>query len=224
MYKLGPSLMCADLVNMERDIRALEEAKVDFYHIDIMDGKFVPNFTLGPDFVSAVKGLTSTPLDVHLMIEEPERYIDLFIEAGADMISVHQESTKNLQRVLNLIRNKGIKAGVAVNPATSLEFLDYIYDVTDYVVVMTVNPGFAGQKFIPSMYDKIKELKEKITAYGRPIEIQVDGNIGAETIPGCLNNGADMYVLGTSAVFRSDNTLQQNVANTRKLFDKGAEV
>ncbi|WP_285806313.1 ribulose-phosphate 3-epimerase [Rossellomorea marisflavi] len=218
MCKLGPSLMCADLGNLERDIRSLDHADVDFYHIDVMDGKFAPNFTLGPDFVKTVRKITDKPLDIHLMIEEPERYIDLFADCGVEMISVHQESTPNLQRTLSQIQSKGIKAGVAVNPATPLDFLDYVFDVTDYVVLMTVNPGFAGQKFLPAMYEKIKNLKQKIDQYDRDIEIQVDGNIGEATIPGCRENGASMYVLGTSAVFNSNHTLQENVENTRKLF------
>ncbi|MFC4387869.1 MULTISPECIES: ribulose-phosphate 3-epimerase [Gracilibacillus] len=218
MSKLGPSLMCADLGNIERDIKALDDAGVDFYHIDIMDGRFVPNFTLGPDFVKKVRSLTKTPIDVHLMIQQPELYIDLFADAGADMISIHQESTENLQRALTEIKSKGLKAGVAINPATSLEFIDYVYDVIDYVVVMTVNPGFAGQKFITTMYDKIAKLHSKIEELGRPIEIQVDGNIGPNTIPKCHESGADMYVLGTSAVFNSENSLKENVKNTRKLF------
>jgi len=219
MYKLGPSLMCADLGNLERDIKELDKAGVDFYHIDIMDGKFVPNFTLGPDFIRTIRKLTNTTLDVHLMVEEPEKHIDLITDCGVDMISVHQESTKNLHSVLMKIKSKGIKAGVAINPATSLEFLDYIYDVIDYIVIMTVNPGFAGQKFIPTMYQKIAMARDMIKKYNRNIEIQVDGNIGENTIPNCKENGANMYVLGTSAVFNSNHTLEENVNLTRKLFD-----
>ncbi|WP_438347924.1 ribulose-phosphate 3-epimerase [Paenibacillus sp. FA6] len=219
MHKLGPSLMCADFGNLERDIKELDKAGVDFYHIDIMDGRFVPNFTIGPDFVKTVRNLTQTPLDVHLMVEDPEKHIDLFADCGVEMISVHQESTQNLHSVLMKIKSKGIKAGVAINPGTSIEFLDYVYDLLDYIVVMTVNPGFAGQKFIPSMYEKIAKINEKIKAYNRPIEIQVDGNIGASTIPSCKENGAAMYVLGTSAVFNSNHSLEENVKLTRTLFN-----
>ncbi|KRG15361.1 ribulose-phosphate 3-epimerase [Lederbergia galactosidilytica] len=219
MYKLGPSLMCADLGNLEQNMKELDKAGVDFYHIDIMDGKFVPNFTLGPDFVKTVRKLTDTPIDVHLMIEEPERHIDLFVDCGVEMISVHQESTQNLHSLLSRIKNHGIKAGVAINPGTSLEFLDNVYDLLDYIVIMTVNPGFAGQKFIPTMYRKIAKVSEIIKKYNRNIEIQVDGNIGANTIPKCEENGATMYVLGTSAIFNSHHTLEENVALTRKLFN-----
>lgn len=218
MLKLGPSLMCANLGNLEKDVKELDEAGVDFYHIDVMDGKFVPNFTLGQDFVRAVRRMTNTVIDVHLMIEQPERYIDLFADAGADMISIHQESTVNLYSTLEKIRNKGIKAGVAINPSTTFEFLEYVYDLTDYVVVMTVNPGFAGQKFIPAMYNKINKLNRKIKEYNRNIKIQVDGNIGAETLPKCKENGAAMYVLGTSAVFNNQSTLKENILNTRSLL------
>lgn len=221
MYKLGPSLMCADLGNLEQNIKELDKAGVDFYHIDIMDGKFVPNFTLGPDFVKTVRRLTNTPLDIHLMIEEPEKHIDLFADCGVDMISVHQESTQNLHSLLSTIKKHGIKAGVAINPGTSLEFLDYVYDLLDYIVVMTVNPGFAGQKFIPTMYEKIAKVNERIKKYNRNIEIQVDGNIGENTIPKCKDNGATMYVLGTSAVFNHHHTLEENVALTRNLFNPG---
>ncbi len=218
MYKIGPSLMCADLTNLERDIRELDEAGVDFYHIDIMDGQFVPNFTLGPDLVRRIRSLTDNTLDVHLMVNEPERHIELFAECGVDMISVHVEATNNLQRILADLRKRNIKAGVAINPATPIDFLDYVYDVVDYVVVMTVNPGFAGQKFIPAVYDKIVHVKEKMAGYGQDVEIQVDGNIGENTIPQCKENGASMYVLGTSAVFKSDSSLKENVEKTRNLF------
>ncbi|AWB46538.1 ribulose-phosphate 3-epimerase [Paenibacillus sp. CAA11] len=219
MHKLGPSLMCADLVNLEQNIRELDEAGVDFYHLDIMDGQFVPNFTLGPDLVKAVRRITNKPLDAHLMVKEPERHIDLFADAGADMISVHQEATDHLQSTLMRIKNRGLKAGVALNPATPPDALDYVYDIVDYIVVMTVNPGFAGQKFIPLMYDKIAQIADKVKGYGRDIEIQVDGNIGAATIPTCKEHGASMYVLGTSAVFNSARSLKDNVAETRKLFN-----
>ncbi|PZM50936.1 ribulose-phosphate 3-epimerase, partial [Enterococcus faecium] len=216
--KLGPSLMCTDLGNVEQDIKELDNAAVDFYHIDVMDGVFVPNFGLNLDFVKRVREITEKPLDVHLMVTDPSRYIDTFAEAGADMISIHAEATTNLQGDLARIQAHGLKAGVAINPATSLDVLEYVYDVTDYVVVMTVNPGFAGQKFIPAIYDKIQELSDQIKKRRLKIEIQVDGNIGENTIPKCKDNGATMYIGGSSAVYNSAGTLEENVKKTKQLL------
>ena len=218
MNKLGPSLMCTDLGNVEQDIKELDNAAVDFYHIDVMDGVFVPNFGLNLDFVRRVREITEKPLDVHLMVTDPSRYIDTFAEAGADMISIHAEATTNLQGDLARIQAHGLKAGVAINPATSLEVLEYVYDVTDYVVVMTVNPGFAGQNFIPAVYDKIQDLSDQIKKRGLKIEIQVDGNIGENTIPKCKDNGATMYIGGSSAVYNSTGTLKENVQKTKQLL------
>lgn len=218
MNKLGPSLMCTDLGRVEEEIRELDQAGVDFYHLDIMDGQFAPNFALSPDFVKKVRKLTTTTLDVHLMVENPERYIDVFIDSGADMLSVHAEATHNLQSILAHIQSRGVKAGVAINPATPLDVLDYVYDVTDYVVVMTVNPGFAGQQFIPATYEKIKRLHKKITDLNLDISIQVDGNIGAATIPQCIENGANLFVGGTSAVYSPEKSLIDNVKATKKLL------
>lgn len=202
--------------NLENEIKLLDQAGVNFFHFDVMDGSFVPNFTMGPDMVKALRLLSNKLFDVHLMIKEPERFVDLFADAGADMISVHVEATKHLQRTLQAIRDRGLKAGVALNPATSLHTLDYVWDVVDYVVLMTVNPGFAGQKFVPSTYGKIKQLKEIIIDKQLEINIQVDGNISYETIPKVLENGADMLVCGTSSLFKKDKPLEQT---TNELLD-----
>ncbi|GGJ91055.1 ribulose-phosphate 3-epimerase [Lentibacillus kapialis] len=209
MVKLGPSLMCADMGNLQETIVRLDHKRVDFFHFDVMDGRFVPNFTLGPEIVKSLRQLTKASFDIHLMIEEPEKYIDVFIEAGADMISVHAEATIHLQRTLQLIRNRGLKAGVALNPSTPLYNLDYIWDMIDYVVLMTVNPGFAGQKFIPLIYNKIERLNQLIAENNLSIDIQVDGNISYETIPKVLEKGADMLVCGTSSLFKKDKSLEQ---------------
>ncbi|KZU93377.1 ribulose-phosphate 3-epimerase [Pediococcus acidilactici] len=218
MYKVAPSLMVTDLSRVGEDIKELDNAGVEQYHIDIMDGHFVPNFTLGPDFVKKINELTNTPLDLHLMIENPENFIDMFYEAGADMISIHAEATNNLEGTLQKIQKLGMKAGVAINPATPLSVLDYIYPVIDYVLVMTVNPGFAGQKFIPAMYQKIADLRQIIDSKGMNIDIEVDGNLGAQTIPGCVNNGAEWFVGGTSSVYQKDHSLTKNVAAVRQLL------
>lgn len=215
--KIAPSLMCTNLMNVAEDIRQLDEANVDFYHIDVMDGQFVQNFSLSPDFVKQVRALTDKPLDIHIMAKEPEKFIKLFKEAGADMISVHCEATTHLHRVLSQIKSLGLKVGVAINPATPLSELDYVLDLIDYVCLMTVNPGFAGQKFIPAMYDKISELNKKIKSSGREIEIEVDGNIGDITIPKCKELGASMYICGTSAIYRSTGSLNENVQK-QKLY------
>jgi ribulose-phosphate 3-epimerase len=210
MVKVGPSLMCADMGNLQDAVVTLDQSGVDFFHFDIMDGSFVPNFTMGPDMMKALRPHTKKPFDAHLMIREPERYIDIFADAGADMISVHAEATKHLQRTLQSIRNRGLKAGVALNPATPINYLDYVWDVVDYVVLMTVNPGFAGQKFIPLTLNKIQHLHEFLNENHLNIEIQVDGNISFETIPQVVERGAEMLVCGTSCLFKKDQTLEES--------------
>lgn len=222
MALIGPSLMCADWGNLKENVLMLERGGVDFYHFDIMDGNFVPNFTMGSDLVKALRSYTSKPFDIHLMVEEPERYIDMFANAGANWISVHAESKVHLQRALQQIRAHGMKAGVALNPSTPLSFLEYVLDDIDYVCLMTVNPGFASQKFIPGMFRKIADLKEMIDASSFNIEIQVDGNIGYEVIPHVMELGASLLVCGTSSLFRSDH-LEQAAIDLKAFVDAGAK-
>jgi ribulose-phosphate 3-epimerase len=203
---------------LRNEVVLLAEAGVDYFHFDIMDGNFVPNFTMGPDMIRCVRDVTDKPFDVHLMVERPEQFIDMFAEAGADMISVHAEAAKHLHKCLTAIKNKGLKAGVCLNPSTPLVALDYIMDVIDYVNVMTVNPGFAGQPFIPSMYQKIHKLSKLIEASGYDILIQVDGNIGPNTIPHVVRNGAELLVCGTSSLFNKDIDFEDAVQNVRELI------
>jgi ribulose-phosphate 3-epimerase len=185
-----------------------------------MDGKFVPNFTMGPDLIRRLREFTAKPFDVHLMVEKPEDYLDLFIESGADMISIHAEATNHLQRSLQKLKDKGIKAGVALNPATPIAEIEYVLDIADYITVMTVNPGFAGQKFVPLMNKKIKKLSDLIHVEGYNSKIQVDGNIGYQTIPDVLQNGANMLVGGTSCLFRSDIALEDAVVKMREFIEE----
>ncbi|PEE45836.1 ribulose-phosphate 3-epimerase [Priestia megaterium] len=218
MTLIGPSLMCADMGVLKETVIRLDQAGVDFFHLDVMDGSFVPNFTMGPDLIKSIRPYTNKPFDVHLMVKNPENHLDTFIEAGANMISVHAEATEHLQRTLQTIRDKGLKAGVALNPSTPIEELKYVIDTVDYITVMTVNPGFAGQKFIPLMYQKVKDLKHLFDKEGYNIDIQVDGNIGYETIPGVIENGANMLVCGTSSLFKSEITFEEAVSQLKKFI------
>lgn len=208
MNILSPSILAADFTQLGEEIRRADEAGAQYIHYDVMDGMFVPSITFGMPVLSSIRKITDRILDVHLMIENPERYVDEFADCGADIITVHAESCRHLDRVISQIHQKGIKAGVALNPATSLSVLDYILDKVDMVLIMTVNPGFGGQKFIESSYDKIRELKKRITEKKLQTDIQVDGGINAETLPGVLEAGANIIVAG-SAVFKGD--IQKNV-------------
>ena len=216
MVKIGPSLMCANLARLEEDIAALERGGIDFYHFDIMDGRFVPNFSLSPDHIKTLRPLSTALFDAHLMIDEPERYIDMITAAGANMISIHAESKGHLKRNLQHIKSNGLQAGIALNPSTPLHQLDYIMDSIDYVCLMTVNPGFAGQRFIPATMRKLADLKDKIKQSGKDIAIEVDGNISFEITAEVVANGADMLVGGTSSIFSAGASLESNIKQLRE--------
>ncbi|SIO10396.1 ribulose-5-phosphate 3-epimerase [Carnobacterium alterfunditum] len=195
--KLAPSILSADFANLARDIRLLEEGGADYIHVDVMDGHFVPNITFGADTVAAIRPVTKLPLDCHLMVEYPEHYIENFAKAGADIITVHAESTPHIHRVIQLIKDQGVKAGIAVNPGTPIESLIHVLGLVDLVLVMTVNPGYGGQSFIPETLKKIKTAKELKEREGYTYEIQVDGGIAEQTAKQCKEAGASVFVAGS---------------------------
>ncbi|MGB9802598.1 ribulose-phosphate 3-epimerase [Desulfofundulus sp.] len=200
MIKVAPSILSANFACLLQDVRRVEEAGADYLHIDVMDGHFVPNITIGPLVVAALRPYSRLIFDVHLMIEDPDRYIDTFVEAGADLITVHVEACRHLHRTLTRIREKGVRAGVALNPATSPDMLEYLPGLFDLVLVMTVNPGFGGQAFIPQTIPKIRKIRDMLDVAGLDVEIQVDGGISPATVPPVVRAGATVLVAG-SAVF-----------------------
>jgi len=203
MIKIAPSILSADFSRLAEEVQAVDRAGADYIHVDVMDGHFVPNITIGPLVVDALRKVTDKPLDVHLMIENPDLYIADFAKAGADIITVHQEAVPHLHRTVQLIKSLGKQAGVSLNPATPVETLDVILDQLDLVLVMSVNPGFGGQAFISSALDKIRALRQRITQRGLATELQVDGGIKVDNIREVVAAGADVLVAG-SAVFNAN--------------------
>jgi len=202
MKKLAPSILSADFARLGEEIKAVEEAGADYIHIDIMDGHFVPNITIGPLVVETAKAVTTLPLDVHLMISDPDRYVQDFIKAGSDLLSVHVETCPHLQRTLTYIRELGGRSAAVLNPSTPLSTLEYVINDLDMVLLMTVNPGFGGQKFIPTMLPKIQKMRALIDEKKLPIELEVDGGVNLENISQIAQAGADVLVAG-SAVYKS---------------------
>lgn len=202
MVKIAPSILSANFIKLGEEIKAVEKAGVDLIHIDIMDGHFVPNITIGPFIVESIRETTALPLDVHLMIEEPETYLKDFIKAGADFITVHLEASVHLHRTVQWIKEAGIKAGVSLNPATPIRGLEYILSDLDMALLMSVNPGFGGQTFIPQIIGKIKTLRKLVDERGLSTLIEVDGGINLDNIKTVADAGADILVMG-SAFFNS---------------------
>jgi ribulose-phosphate 3-epimerase len=217
MAIIAPSILSADFTILGQEISAVEKAGADWIHIDVMDGSFVPNISYGPIIVDACKKTTTLPLDVHLMIEHPDHLIPDFVKAGADLISVHAEACTHLHRTVQLIRESKVKAGVAVNPATPLTCLEWIIEELDFVLLMSVNPGFGGQKFIPSTLDKLEQLTALIEETGSRAIIQVDGGVGPATINDVAKAGATSFVAG-SAIFNTPD-YAQTIATLRHLAE-----
>lgn len=213
--QIAPSILSADFTRLGDDVRAVDLAGADVIHVDVMDGHFVPNITFGPLVVKALRAVTTKELDVHLMISDPDAYVDAFAAAGADWITVHAETGVHLHRTIARIKDLGKRAGVVLNPATSLSTLDYILEDVDLVMVMSVNPGFGGQSFIPSSIEKIRRLRELVDARRLDVDIEVDGGVSSTTISGIAAAGANVFVAG-SAIFGSSD-YAATIAQLRKL-------
>ena len=197
MKKILPSILSADFANLERDVKELEQIGIDMFHIDVMDGNFVPNISFGFPIIEAIRSKTDKIFDCHLMIARPEEYVERFCNAGCDMVSFHIEATNHADRVIQIIKNSGKKAGIVLNPQTPIESVKCLLPKLDYVLIMTVNPGFGGQKFIPEMLEKIEELAKIREEKGYSFLIQVDGGVNVETSKLCRDKGADLLVCGS---------------------------
>ena len=213
--KIAPSILASDFARLGDEVRAIEDAGADYVHVDVMDGHFVPNITIGPQVVSALRPHSSLPFDVHLMISPVDPYVTAFAEAGADIITVHPEAGPHLHRTLQLIKSLGKRAGVSLNPATPVAAVEPVLDMLDLVLVMSVNPGFGGQAFIPAALDKIAALRRSIDALGKTIDLEVDGGINEQTAPQAITAGADVLVAGTATFKGGAEAYADNIRRLR---------
>ena len=208
MLELSPSLLSADFTNLKSEMEVLDKNGVKYLHLDVMDGMFVPNISFGPMIIKQLRPLTNMVFDVHLMIEDPDRYVQSFKDAGADILTVHYEACKHLHRTISYIKSLGMKAGVSLNPATNIDVLDYVLEDLDLVLVMSVNPGFGGQSFIPSALDKIKNLKEKIKERNLNVIVEVDGGVKTTNVKDVVEAGADLIVSGSDVFADKENRIK----------------
>ena len=208
MLELSPSLLSADFTNLKSDIEILDKNGVKYLHLDVMDGMFVPNISFGPMIIKQLRPLTNMIFDVHLMIEDPDRYVQNFKDAGADILTVHYEACKHLHRTVSYIKSLGMKAGVSLNPATNIDVLDYVLEDLDLVLIMSVNPGFGGQSFIPSAIDKIKNLKAKIRERNLNVIVEVDGGVKTTNVKDVIEAGADLIVSGSDVFADKENRIR----------------
>ncbi|NOH31539.1 ribulose-phosphate 3-epimerase [Vibrio mediterranei] len=218
MAKFCPSMMCVDFSKLPQELAELEKAKVDMLHIDVMDGHFVPNFALGPEDIKAIRNTTDIEYDVHLMLSNPDQYIDMFADLGASLMYVHAEAPPHLHRTLGNIQARGIKSGLAINPGTPLSVIEDVLDVTDVILVMSVNPGFAGQKFIANAFNRIDRIIDMINKQGTDTKLAIDGAISPEVID-LLKDKIEYFILGTAGLFGKPTSYAETMDNLRAIAD-----